>query len=197
MKEALRGACLLALCLLATPAPVSAKELDLLCLEKVLAAVFKEPKIYTASICRRNAQRLAKHLEREVAGFDLKRAQIWYIRADRSEGKKIYAFEGRTNRVNQKEWSFHYVLEYQGKVLDLDYTDTPTLIDERQYLERMYLGASNAVSDAKRNEILQEIRVTKIPADRFIHEETISVYEEWEFCKFFGCPKLEEVLTRK
>jgi hypothetical protein len=92
--------------------------------------------IYRSLMCSHNVLEVIKTLSKE--GYDLSEAKVVHIQHKSAPYLGIKAKQQRT-KVNGKNyrpssWVFHSILILNGLVLDLDFTNTPELIDFNTYM---------------------------------------------------------------
>jgi hypothetical protein len=142
-------------------------------LEAVLTFVFKNealrfgwPANYQSLWCPTNVFNLLKRLDQ--AHVDLSRANVWYILPPEAvEGTGDGAIHPRAARPGAdgpiSEWSFHVVLEIEGRILDLDFTAEPHVVSTAAYAGVMWQkGALAQQSDAR------PLYVRQIPAREYL-----------------------------
>jgi hypothetical protein len=122
-------------------------------LEAVLSFVFKNearlygwPANYQSLWCPTNVFNLLKRLDQ--AHVDLSNARVWYIlpTPDGSEGVVHPRVARPTdNGRSVREWSFHVVLEIDGRILDLDFTSRPDVVSVVSYAGAMWEKGPMAV----------------------------------------------------
>ncbi len=140
-------------------------------LEAVMSFVFKNearrygwPANYQSLWCPTNIFNLLKRLDQ--ARVDLSDARVWYIlpNADGREGiirPRVArpADDGKPVR----EWSFHVVLEIDGRILDLDFTSRPDVVSALSYAGAMWEKGPMAVGKAG-----APLYVRQIPARTYL-----------------------------
>ena len=142
-------------------------------LEAVLSFVFKNeaqnsgwPANYRSMWCPTNVFNLLKRLDQ--ADVDLSKAQVWYIvpNSDGAEGV-IHPRVARPSESGRAvhDWSFHVVLEIEGRILDLDFTSHPDVVSAISYAAAMWEKGPMAVS--KNSEPLY---VRQIPARDYLSQ---------------------------
>lgn len=135
--------------------------------------------------CDRNVMSLLKHAMEKYPDFDLSKARVLRIQppkevpllannATRPAGfeatfapLKEFSKKARTEADGATTWSRHYVLEYEGKILDFDYADdiAPTTA---QYFEKMFSDTLNGVVKPKAS---STYLVRPISAQEYIQSE--------------------------
>lgn len=149
---------LILLCLLTSPPGFGADRKETAaCLAAFSDAFYS--KLYQPSNCYENVIRLVKRFKRRGIPFDAKRARIVYIF---TPGRRV---QGLATRTGPDSWYFHTVLEYEGRVYDLDFTDAPKGVTRAKFLDKMFLGSGEA-----RERLLDEIRVRPIPANEYLRD---------------------------
>jgi hypothetical protein len=142
-------------------------------LEAVMSFVFKNearrygwPPNYQSLWCPTNIFNLLKRLQQ--AGVDLSDAKVWYIlpTADGSEG----VIRPRVARPQDdgrpvREWSFHVVLEINGRILDLDFTSRPDVVSALSYAAAMWEKGPMAISQKT-----EPLYVRRIPARTYLSQ---------------------------
>lgn len=137
-------------------------------LEAVLSFVFSNeslrhgwPANYQTLWCPTNIFNLLKRLDQ--AHVDLSRAHVWYIVSPNAAigggDSDIYP---RAARGGATSWSFHVVLEIEGRILDLDFTDQPQVTSVRSYALTMW--GKSAIPGG------ELLYVRQIPALEYLHE---------------------------
>jgi|GEM_PF-4826242 len=140
-------------------------------LEAVLSFVFKNesrrfgwPANYRSLWCPTNVFNLLKRLDQ--AHVDLSHAYVWYIlpNQDGSEGV-IHPRVARPADDGQpaREWSFHVVLEIDGRLLDLDFTSHPDVVSVVSYAAAMWEKGPMAVTH-----LSEPLFVRQIPARDYL-----------------------------
>lgn len=93
---------------------------------------------YGAGACNENIHKLVKALKSE--GVDLHEASVLYLLPER--GPQSPDFSPVLPTVNSRNpdvsWVFHVILVHDGRVLDLDYTQTPRIEAIDQYFTTMF-----------------------------------------------------------
>jgi hypothetical protein len=142
-------------------------------LEAVLAFVFKNesrrygwPANYQSLWCPTNIFNLLKRLDQ--AGIDLSKARVWYILPNESGADGI--IHPRVARPSDngrpvRDWSFHVVLEIEGRILDLDFTSHPDVVSLISYAGAMWEKGPMAVSKNS-----EPLFVRQIPARDYLNQ---------------------------
>ena len=102
------------------------------------------PANYTTLWCPSNVFNLLRRLDQ--AGVDLSKANVWYIlpkSSTKQAGENVV--HPKLARGGPTEWSFHVVVEVQGRVLDLDFTDHPRVVSKAEYGSLMWQKGPSAV----------------------------------------------------
>lgn len=138
-------------------------------LEAVLGFVFKNeaskfgwPANYKSLWCPTNIFNLLRRLNE--AHVDLSRAKVWYIvPQDKVQPQGASVIHPRAARSSEdgavSEWSFHVVVELEGRILDLDFTSRPEVESIVEYAAVMWQKGPLAVSPDG-----QPLFVREIPA---------------------------------
>lgn len=110
------------------------------------------PANYEAMWCPTNVFNLLRRLDE--AKVDISNAQVLYIVPSFYSGKKGDSFvRPRVARVGPngpvREWTFHVILLIEGKILDLDFTNEPVVVELNDYFGRMFGKGPLAVQPAK------------------------------------------------
>lgn len=120
------------------------------------------PANYTALWCPTNIFNLLRRLDE--AKVDLSSAQVLYVvpasvavHKGESDIRPRAARQGREGPI--REWTFHVVLLIDGKILDLDFTNDPVVVDVSEYFARMFGKGPLATQKSK-----QDLYVRSIPA---------------------------------
>jgi hypothetical protein len=125
------------------------------------------PANYKSLWCPTNVFNLLRRLEQ--AQVDLSRAQVWYMvpqdsiqtAGDKNLRPKA-ARSGTAGAVN--EWSFHVVIQIEGRILDLDYTDRPEVATVPAYAAAMWQKGPLVVKPDE-----QPVFVRVIPAADYLN----------------------------
>ena len=143
------------------------------CLETQIRALAADKKVCKSNFCYDNVLRLANRLEAEIPGFNLDRARVLYVIAPETGLRAL-----RT-RKGPYPWAFHAVLEYEGKVLDLDFHGVQRVLPLQDYLKKMFIFPNTetellmntlGVTSLNNQKILQTLRVRPIPARDYIRD---------------------------
>jgi len=108
-------------------------------------------------------ENIARFLERlDFNGVDLKNAKVLFLvpeSALKNGGvREIHPRRPRlTPGADSSSWSFHVVLEIEGKVVDFDFTDTPQFIDAEQYFFEMWDKVPNQALSSSELLFIREI----------------------------------------
>lgn len=151
-------------------------------LEAVLGFVFKNeaskfgwPVNYKSMWCPTNVFNLLRRLNE--AHVDLSKARVWYIvPQDKVQDQGADVIHPQAARVSLdgtvSEWSFHVVVEIEGRILDLDYTSQPDVQSVEQYAAAMWRKGPLAVSPTS-----QPLFVREIPALEYLGQYA----SNWDF----------------
>ena len=120
------------------------------------------PANYKSLWCPTNVFNLLRRLEQ--AQVDFSRAKVWYIvPSDATQNLHPKAARsGTAGAVN--EWSFHVVIEIDGRILDLDYTDRPEVASLPAYAAAMWQKGPLVVKPDQ-----QPLYVREIPAADYLN----------------------------
>ncbi len=128
--------------------------------------VFRD--VYTSSYvewnCHENVIRLMKEFKKAKLPFDPKKAKVLYL--FRKEGRVT----GLKTRTGTRDWFFHVVLEYRGRIYDFDYTDAPKSVPRRKYFEEMLRPE-------------EDVQVRAIPAKEYLRDFDTIV--GWQYRGYF------------
>ncbi len=88
---------------------------------------------YTCGMCHDNVKRFMQVLQDEGIKYDPKKARVLYIFRP---GTTFKAYEARGG---EKDWNYHVVFQYAGKIYDFDYQDSPQGVRKPAFLRAMIL----------------------------------------------------------
>lgn len=128
---------------------------------QIFADSFDDVDVYERNQCEKNVARLIDKLKE--GGLDVEEAEAWYF----TQNFGLPFSETR----NFHEWTLHVVLYWRGKILDLDFTRKPEIVNVKDYLHRN-IGLPKKESDQE--PILKKISLLRVPASRMLEDYPIN-----------------------
>ncbi len=153
-------------------------------LDILFQRAFKNPKIYKPSHCAENSIRLFRFWQANLDNaLQMKDFKIHYIaRPETLQGYKRFFFSTLFAReLSYKEkvsWRYHVVIEYDGDIYDMDYTNTPRVLSARDYFSKDLIDNTFIESlDGGRRSSGNKLRILTIPGEDFFWRQLIYVWE--------------------
>lgn len=143
-----------------------------------------------AMMCELNVKELLKYAAQKYPDFDISKARVLRIQsgeyvplyannATRPVGYNTnmgtvrdYTKKVRSEADGATTWSRHYVLEYEGRILDFDYADD-VLPTSAQYFDKMFSDTLNGVVKERAS---STYLVRSINAEEYMNSSTTDIY---------------------
>ncbi len=94
--------------------------------------------LHQADVCAVNVAELLRFAQSQ--GIDTSEARVLVMTGPTGE---VHAKAARGFR--ERHWLFHVAIAYRGRVLDLDFTNRPTILGLAEYRERMFGADSDVI----------------------------------------------------
>ena len=129
-------------------------------IDKSFAKLFAEPNIYLRAECEENVVRLYQAIKETHPNVSASDFKVLYIAS-----KEFFRFKGVVSRTKVRtkkarytyedgqpspvSFNHHVVLEYNGKIYDLEYTDKPVTPTIHDYFKGNFYSAEGIIADPK------------------------------------------------
>ena len=123
--------------------------------------------------------------------------EYWVTSSTYENYSKIAYKHPRINKnATDLKIDFHAVLEYNGRIYDLDYTKEPTPIDKADYIAN-YFYSKNKKHEFQRDKPLTELRAVVVPGKHYLnykfilprrqsfYERMVRVNNSYSFLEYF------------
>lgn len=153
------------------PNSFAASKGEIKCLQRYVERFYTQELpslIYFKAGCYRNTYNLIQSLKKAPIGFDIRKANVLVIYYPDLPGHPNRLLGAFKTREGMKQWNFHVVLEYRGRILDPDYSTHAQALTRQSYFNKMFLNGEyiNPVTLEKMNSP-EKIFVRAIPADSY------------------------------
>jgi hypothetical protein len=120
-------------------------------LESIFRGVFNRKSVYRSRECHANVIRLFAEFKKEIPSLQPQDFKVLYI-ATSTWASAMYDEKGfhvtnaregfRQGELHEfANWHYHVVLEFEGRIFDLDFTDKPQTLDRQSYMEEFFVSA--------------------------------------------------------
>lgn len=185
-------------------------------IDQVFKDSFFNPDIYSCYYCNRNVVRLFQQIKLAYPEIEADEIRVLYISTKNNVNKLLAresvknlrnfqvkkARDGYINGQSHKviAFPFHVVLEFNGRIYDLDFTDQPTPISSQDYLNEFFLSdniqSNQTVTQA---DLHEDLIVYVVPGLRYLTTPEDFTLKMWFhlsiFARFEPMP-LVDYLTR-
>lgn len=147
--------------------------------DQVFKSVYKDWKAYKCEQCHNNTIRLFKAFKDQIPNLKASEFKVLYITTPEwinnfLDRDAFHVKQARSGYVNGEvalfiNWKFHVVLEYRGRIYDLDNSNKPRPSDSHHYLEDFFMDKSliEEYSGQIRGD-REELLVFVIPGDQYL-----------------------------
>lgn len=154
-------------------------------LDQVFQKAFHRSAIYECYSCHQNVIRLFRAFQKKYPQIKASDFKVLYIATtnltqnlNTNATFKVNLGRGgfmNGQRVKYVEWRLHVILEHQGRIYDLDYTDKPTPVNKAEYYDSFFTTQNLWSENVKRRlGRLPKLLVYAIPGEWYLDTDSFT-----------------------
>lgn len=157
-------------------------------LDRVFSTVFCQKGVYKFQMCHSNVIRLYQEFKKLVPHVEPQEFRVLYITTERWRNDFFDDVGFHVNRARGGfvkgeferflVWRFHVVLEYRGRIYDLDFNNQAKPVEKKQYLHEFFV--THQLIEQYRGELVgppDELSVLVVPGEEYLNHSDSKVAE--------------------